>query len=79
LITNTIKHARASKLELSLQKLDNLLILKSEDDGVGATLARLGNGLQGMKERVMALNGKLLIQSTPGHGFSVSITLPLGE
>jgi len=27
----------------------------------------------------MALNGKLLIQSTPGHGFSVSITLPLGE
>jgi signal transduction histidine kinase len=79
LITNTIKHARASKLELSLQKLDNLLILKSEDDGVGATLARLGNGLQGMKERVRALNGKLLIQSTPGHGFSVSITLPLGE
>ncbi len=79
LITNTIKHARARKLELSLQKLDNLLILKSEDDGVGVALARLGNGLQGMKERVMALNGQLLIQSAPGHGFSVSITLPLGE
>jgi signal transduction histidine kinase len=79
LITNTIKHARASKLEISLQKLDKLLILKSQDDGVGVTLARLGNGLQGMKERVMALNGQLLIQSTPGHGFSVSITLPLGE
>ena len=79
LITNTIKHARAGKLELSLQKLDNLLILKSEDNGVGVALARLGNGLQGMKERVMALNGQLLIQSAPGHGFSVSITLPLGE
>ena len=77
LITNTIKHARAGKLELSLQKLDNLLILKSEDDGVGVALARLGNGLQGMKERVMALNGHLLIQSAPGQGFSVSITLPL--
>ncbi|MFZ9363354.1 MAG: sensor histidine kinase, partial [Arenimonas sp.] len=79
LITNTIKHASATKLELSLQKLDNLLILKSEDNGVGVALARLGNGLQGMKERVMALNGQLLIQSAPGHGFSVSITLPLGE
>ncbi|MCE2869062.1 MAG: sensor histidine kinase [Xanthomonadaceae bacterium] len=79
LITNTIKHARAGKLELSLQKLDNLLILKSEDDGVGVASARFGNGLQGMKERVMALNGQLLIQSAPGQGFSVSITLPLGD
>lgn len=79
LITNTIKHARASKLELSLQKLDKLLILKSQDDGVGVALARLGNGLQGMKERVMGLNGQLLIQSAPGQGFSVSITMPLGE
>lgn len=79
LITNTIKHARAGKLELFLQKLDNLLILKSEDDGVGVASARFGNGLQGMKERVMALNGQLLIQSAPGQGFSVSITLPLGD
>lgn len=79
LITNTIKHASATKLELSLQKLDNLLILNSEDNGVGVALARLGNGLQGIKERVMALHGQLLIQSAPGHGFSVRITLPLGE
>ena len=79
LITNTIKHARASRLELSLQKMDNLLILKSEDDGVGVDLVRLGNGLQGMKERILALKGQLLIQSTPGHGFSVIISLPMGE
>lgn len=78
LITNTIKHAGAKKLELTLQKLDNLLILKSEDDGVGVRLAKLGNGLQGMKERVAALNGQLVIQTAPGHGFSVTITLPLG-
>lgn len=78
LITNTIKHAGAKKLELTLQKLDNLLILKSEDDGVGVNLAKLGNGLQGMKERVSALNGQMVIQTAPGHGFSVTITLPLG-
>lgn len=78
LITNTIKHASAKKLELTLQKLDNLLILKSEDDGIGVSLAKLGNGLQGMKERVSALNGQMVIQTAPGHGFSVTITLPLG-
>ena len=78
LITNTIKHASAKKVELTLQKLDNLLILKSEDDGIGVNLAKLGNGLQGMKERVAELNGQMLIQTSPNHGFSVSITLPLG-
>jgi len=78
LITNTIKHAGAKKLELTLQKLDNLLILNAEDDGFGVSLAKLGNGLQGMKERVSALNGQMVIQTAPGHGFSVSITLPLG-
>lgn len=77
LITNTIKHARAKKLELTLQKLDNLLILKSEDDGVGVELAKLGNGLQGMKERVAEMNGRLLIQTAPNKGFSVTISLPL--
>lgn len=78
LITNTIKHAGARKLELTLQKLDNLLILKAEDDGSGASMAKLGNGLQGMKERVSALNGQMLIQTAPGRGFNVCITVPLG-
>ncbi|HWR95458.1 MAG TPA: sensor histidine kinase [Arenimonas sp.] len=78
LITNTIKHAGAKNLELTLQKLDNLLILKSQDDGVGVNLSKLGNGLQGMKERVSAMNGQMVIQTAPGHGFSVTITLPLG-
>jgi signal transduction histidine kinase len=78
LITNTIKHAGARKLELTLQKLDNLLILNAEDDGSGVGLTKLGNGLQGMKERVSALNGQMVIQTAPGHGFSVCITLPLG-
>lgn len=78
LLTNTIKHANARKLELSLQKLDNLLILKSQDDGKGGGPGRLGNGLRGMKERVEAAKGQMRIQTAPGHGFGVTITLPLG-
>lgn len=79
ILTNTIKHANAKKLELSLQILGNLLILKSQDDGCGVTLAKLGNGLQGMKERVSALHGEMLIETMLGRGFNVCITLPLGE
>lgn len=78
LITNTIRHSGAEKLEITLQKLDNLLILKTFDDGKGAALSKLGNGLQGMKERVAVLQGQMLIQTSPGQGFTVSITLPLG-
>ena len=78
LLTNTIKHANARKLELSLQKLDNLLILKSQDDGKGGDPGKLGNGLRGMKERVEAAQGQMRIQTAPGQGFGVTITLPLG-
>lgn len=78
LITNTIKHSGANKLEITLQKLDNLLILKTSDDGKGTELSKLGNGLQGMKERIAALSGQMVIQTSPGQGFTVSITLPLG-
>jgi signal transduction histidine kinase len=78
LITNAIKHSGANRLEITLQKLDNLLILKTSDDGKGATLSKLGNGLQGMKERIADLQGQMLIQTSPGQGFTVSITLPLG-
>ena len=77
IITNTVKHAAAHNLEIYLQKLDNLLIIKTKDDGVGAALAQLGNGLQGMKERIMAMQGQFLIQTAPGQGFAVNITLPL--
>lgn len=79
ILTNTIKHANAKKLELSLQILGNLLILKSKDDGRGVALSKLGNGLQGMKERVAAMHGEILIETMPGCGFNVCITLPLGE
>lgn len=78
LITNAIKHSGAVTLRITLQKLDNLLILKTVDDGKGVELARLGNGLQGMKERVAALQGQMLIQTAPGQGFAVNITLPVG-
>ena len=78
ILTNTIKHANAKVLELSLHKIGNLLILKSQDDGVGEALIKLGNGLQGMKERVTSMQGEIVIETKPGKGFGICITMPLG-
>jgi signal transduction histidine kinase len=76
ILTNTIKHANAQKLELSLHRLGNILILKSKDDGVGLTLTKLGNGLQGMKERVLSMHGEIVIETKPRQGFGICITIP---
>jgi signal transduction histidine kinase len=79
ILTNTLRHANATNLELSLHRLGNLLILKSQDDGIGVSLSKLGNGLQGMKERVLALQGEFVIESRIGHGFGLCITIPIGD
>ena len=79
ILTNTIKHANADKLELTLHKIGKLLILKSQDDGVGVSLTKLGNGLQGMKERVMSMQGDIVIETKPGQGFGICITMPIGD
>lgn len=79
ILTNTIKHANASVLEISLHKIGNLLILKSQDDGVGVSLTKLGNGLQGMKERIVTMQGEIVIETKPGQGFGICITMPIGD
>jgi signal transduction histidine kinase len=50
------------------------------DDGAGMDLRsrRPGLGILGMRERVEALRGRLEIESTPGQGFCLSATIPVG-
>lgn len=84
-LTNIARHARASKLCLRLQSEDSAITVTIEDDGRGFDLTRIvnseisekGMGLLGMQERIMLLGGKLDIQSQPGHGTKLKITIPL--
>ncbi|WP_440056631.1 sensor histidine kinase (plasmid) [Pseudoalteromonas sp. T1lg65] len=64
-ITNTLKHANADKMVISLST-DNGLILSIADNGITSSTINLGNGLCGLKERVEALDGKLTINSEKG-------------
>lgn len=76
LITNTVRHAQASNLWISLLEGDDGLILKARDDGRGAPNLIPGNGISGMRERLRELGGRLDIATRPGAGFQVKAWIP---
>jgi signal transduction histidine kinase len=86
-LANVAKHARASRVGLTLSYMEDLVTLDVRDDGVGFTPngARVngtapggagGFGLTGMRQRVRRLAGRLEIESEPGAGTAVSATVP---
>lgn len=80
-LTNVARHSGASAVRIALREAGGQLHLRIQDNGKGfdpaAGTPREGFGLLGMRERVLALNGGLQIDSTPGHGTTVSIDIPL--
>jgi signal transduction histidine kinase len=81
LVTNIVKHARASKVIIQLSRYDGELMLAVEDDGVGFDMdtAHDGLGLKSLRSRVEYLNGDLDISSDKGIGTTISIRIPLGN
>ena len=76
---NTVKHARARKVDLRLSQAAKAVILEVRDDGVG--FDPLGSfpghlGLHSMQERVSSLGGMLQIESAPGQGTSILAQVP---
>lgn len=84
-LSNAIRHAGASRVAVSLQADDHVLRAEVEDDGRGFTTERpfsdegQGLGLVGMRERARHAGGTLEIDSAPGAGTRVRVTLPCGE
>ena len=77
IITNTVRHAGASQLSLSLSQGEGGLRLQARDDGRGADGASPGNGLRGMRERLSACGGRVDIITAPGRGFALDVRIPL--
>ena len=73
--TNVLRHAHASRVEVELVQSDGELQLLISDDGRGGDI-QPGNGLAGMRERITAVGGRLDIDSPPGGGTRLQITLP---
>jgi signal transduction histidine kinase len=87
-LTNVLKHARASKVSIVLEKKPEGLALVLEDDGIGFDPDSVGRnasgagkvsglGLSGMKERVALLDGTIAVESAPGKGSTIFVQIPL--
>ncbi|MCW5567934.1 MAG: sensor histidine kinase [Dokdonella sp.] len=77
IITNAVRHAEASLLRLRYRLDGDDVVLEARDDGRGAEVATAGNGLLGMRERLAAHGGALQVETSPGHGFTVRLRLPM--
>lgn len=79
-MTNAIRHAKASQVEVLLDRRDHGIIIAIEDDGTGfdPEVAARGRrlGLVGMRERVEMLGGKLHLRTAPGSGTAVIVEVP---
>ncbi len=82
-LSNIMKHSQAgfARVSLALSDEDGALHIEVQDDGEGfdPAVASEGIGIIGMRERVFALGGSIHVQSRPGEGTLVAITLPLSD
>jgi signal transduction histidine kinase len=80
-VSNAVRHASATSLEVVLKYDTGWLRLNISDDGKGfsptASAPQGHYGLQGMKERAAAIGAKLKIESSPGAGTSVEASLAI--
>ncbi len=78
-VTNAVKHARASRIDVSVE-FGEVLRIKVADDGIGGVgKATAGSGMTGLADRVAAFDGKLTIDSPPGRGTTLLIQIPVRD
>ena len=76
-LTNVARHARAKEVHVTLASNADQVVLRIEDDGQGFEHEPVPHlGLLGMRERVAALGGSLVIEGVPGAGVRLAISLP---
>ena len=74
-LTNAAKYGRGAAARVTLLEETGRLIVEIDDDGPGGANPQ-GNGLSGLKNRVEALDGILVVRSNPGEGTTVHAELP---
>jgi signal transduction histidine kinase len=79
LITNTIRHAQASKIQISINEFDSYLKLIYTDNGIGFDTRMQdskGLGMLNMHSRIKSLGGEIEIQTKPNNGFIAHVKVP---
>jgi signal transduction histidine kinase len=81
-LTNCARHAQAKNIRVRLEDSNGQVALTVEDDGVGFDAHAgvvYGLGLLGLTERVRELSGNIAIESQPGKGTKLAVTLPVSR
>ena len=79
LVSNTLRHAKAKQLEVFLKQMDDYIILKLVDDGIGfdTSVSKSGSyGLKNIEERVAGMGGQCKIISIANQGTIIEIKIP---
>jgi signal transduction histidine kinase len=83
-LNNIHKHAQATSAQLTVSYMGDVIILDVKDNGIGLNNASKsplsgGYGLRAMKERVKHYGGSVELESDPGEGTTVVVTIPLSD
>ena len=77
-VSNVIKHSEASRCEVRCAVDEGSLVLTVRDNGRGIAVdLHRGQGMSSMKRRAKRMNGQCLVESRPGYGVVISLTVPL--
>lgn len=76
-LSNTIRHARASRAQVTVVRRDDVLELTARDDGRGGADPSRGTGLRGLAARVGAVDGDLDVSSPAGGPTTLRASLPI--
>jgi signal transduction histidine kinase len=79
-LTNALRHAHATRADVTIGYRPDQLQLEVRDDGVGGSKSdRPGHGMIGIRERVRIFGGEMTAGNAPEGGFVLSARLPLGD
>jgi signal transduction histidine kinase len=76
-LANAAKHSGATGASVRAAKRDGALVVEVRDEGAGGAARERGGGLLGLADRVAACGGTLALDSPPGGGTRLTVTLPL--
>jgi signal transduction histidine kinase len=82
-LTNVARHAQASRTVIGLMKRRNVLVVTVKDNGRGITRAQLAKpqacGVIGMRERSLALDGKMTLSGSRSTGTTLRVQIPMSR
>ncbi len=83
-LTNVARHAQAARVDLTLRKRDDSILMEIKDDGKSFDVEKMWSvrksrhlGMLGMRERIEMVGGTFTVESAPGQGTTVKAQIPL--